>query len=106
MEPVAKTTRRVRRTAPGVEAGVRELRRNPAPAERREWEATKGRRRNGLRVRQQRPVGPFVLDVACPSSEPVEIEGAPTMSKPSRALAETNFSQLMDTPFSAFGTKR
>jgi very-short-patch-repair endonuclease len=76
VEPVGKTTGRIRGTTRGLEAGARELRNNPTPAERRLWEALKGRQVAGLRFRQQHPVGPFVLDFYCPSAKlVVEVDG-------------------------------
>jgi len=76
MEPVDKTTGRIRGTTRGVEAGARELRKNPTRAERALWEALRGRRLNGLRFRQQHPVGPFALDFYCPSAKlVVEVDG-------------------------------
>ena len=40
------------------------------------WEALRGRRLNGLRFRQQHPVGPFALDFCCPAVKlAVELDG-------------------------------
>jgi very-short-patch-repair endonuclease len=48
-------------------AAARDLRRRMTPAEERLWEAIRGGRRDGLKIRRQHAVGPYVVDFAVPS---------------------------------------
>ena len=54
----------------------RELRRNQTAAERLLWGALRSRNFHGLKFRRQYPVGPFVVDFACPDrSLVIEVDG-------------------------------
>lgn len=71
-----KTNPAIRGTTPEVRANAKALRANLTPAERRLWEALRGRRLSGLRFRCQHPVGPFILDFWCPERKlAVEVDG-------------------------------
>jgi len=64
-----KTTAKTVRSA-------RELRQEPTPAERKLWEALRGRRLAGLKFRRQHPYGPFVLDAFCVEHQlEIEVDG-------------------------------
>ena len=53
-----------------------QLRSRMTPAEQALWETLRGNRLNGLRFRQQHPVGKFVLDFYCSHSKlTVEFDG-------------------------------
>ena len=40
------------------------------------WETLRGRRLDGLKFRRQHPIGPYILDVYCPSAKlAVELDG-------------------------------
>ena len=55
---------------------ARELRRAMTPAETMLWHAVRDRRHEGLKMRRQHPVGPFVLDFAVPQAcLAVEVDG-------------------------------
>ena len=45
-------------------------------AERRLWEALRGKKLEGLRFRRQQPIGPYIADFFCPSAKLiVELDG-------------------------------
>jgi very-short-patch-repair endonuclease len=59
-----------------MDATARALRRHPTPAERRLWQALRGRRLDGLQFRRQHPLGPYILDFYCPAHRlVVEVDG-------------------------------
>jgi very-short-patch-repair endonuclease len=60
------TTGRIRGSPRELTEASRDLRRGMTPAEEALWQALRGQRLAGLRLRRQHPVGPFVLDFACP----------------------------------------
>ena len=71
-----KTTPRIRGTTPEIEAAARRLRRNMTPAEKKLWEALRGKKLGGLKFRAQHPLGPFILDFYCPACRlAVELDG-------------------------------
>jgi very-short-patch-repair endonuclease len=56
---------------------ARELRQRMTPAETRLWDVLRDRRLDGLKVRRQHPVGPYVLDFAIPAARlGVELDGS------------------------------
>ncbi len=56
---------------------ARVLRLEQTPAEERLWEALRDRRLDGLKIRRQHPVGPYVLDFCVPSIRlAIELDGA------------------------------
>ncbi len=58
-------------------SAARELRRTMTPAERLLWRELREHRLAGIHFRRQHPVGPFVLDFACPARFlAVEVDGA------------------------------
>jgi very-short-patch-repair endonuclease len=62
-------------TAKVVEA-AREQRRQPTPAEKKLWDALRGRRLVGLKFRRQHPYGQFILDAFCVEHQlEVEVDG-------------------------------
>lgn len=76
MSKTDKTTPRIRGTTPKIEAAARRLRKNMTPAERKLWEALRGKKLAGLKFRAQHPVGRFVLDFYCPACKLViEVDG-------------------------------
>ena len=76
MNPRNKTTSRIRGTTPEIEAEARRLRRNMTPAEKKLWQALKGKKLDGLKFRAQHPVGPCILDFYCPACKlVVELDG-------------------------------
>jgi very-short-patch-repair endonuclease len=76
VNPKRKTTSRIRGTTPEIEAAARRLRRNMTPAEKKLWEALRGKQLGGLKFRAQHPVGPFILDFYCPACKlAVELDG-------------------------------
>ncbi len=67
----------IRGTTQPLEEAARDLRRTLTPAEQVLWAAVRGRRMEGLRLRCQHPVGPFVLDFFYPAAKlVVEVDGA------------------------------
>jgi len=67
---------RLRKSSRELQTAVREMHREPTPAEDELWEALRGRRLDGLRFRRQHPVGRFVLDFYCPIHKlVVEVDG-------------------------------
>jgi very-short-patch-repair endonuclease len=76
VNPKRKTTSRIRGTTPEIEAAARRMRRNMTPAEKKLWEALRGKQLGGLKFRAQHPVGPFILDFYCPACRlAVELDG-------------------------------
>ena len=72
-----KTTSSIRGTTPEIEVAARRLRRNMTPAEKKLWQALKGKQLGGLKFRAQHPVGPFILDFFCPACKlVVELDGS------------------------------
>ena len=64
-----KTTAKIVQTA-------REQRRQATPAEKKLWEALRGRRLAGLKFRRQHPYGQFILDAFCVEHQlEVEVDG-------------------------------
>ncbi len=71
-----RSAKRIRGTKAEVDAAARALRTNMTPAERILWQALRRRQVSGLRFRRQYPIGPFILDFACPSIRlVVEVDG-------------------------------
>ncbi len=90
-----KTTPRIRGTTPEIEAAARCLRRNMTPAEKKLWEALKGKKLSGLKFRAQHPVGPFILDFYCPVCKLViELDGG--VHEGQAEYDETRTQQLKD----------
>src|SRR5918995_2090297 len=59
----------------GLEAS-RDLRRRATPTERRLWEILRDHRLEGRQFRRQHPIGPYIVDFACPRDRlVVEIDG-------------------------------
>ena len=55
---------------------ARALRRNPTDAEQRLWSRLRRRQLDGWRFRRQAPLGPYVVDFACPAARLViEVDG-------------------------------
>ena len=64
------------KTTAEIVQAAREQRRQPTPAERRLWDALRGRRLAGLKFRRQHPYGQFILDVFCVEHQlEVEVDG-------------------------------
>lgn len=77
MNSTDKTTSHIRGTTPEIQAAARRLRRNMTPAEKKLWQALKGKQLDGLKFRAQHPVGPFILDFYCPTCKlVVELDGS------------------------------
>src|SRR5689334_12510736 len=56
---------------------VREMRKNPTPAEKTLWELLRSRQLRRFKFRRQHPIGPFVTDFCCPQKRLViELDGA------------------------------
>ena len=71
-----KTTNRIRGSTPEIEAMARYLRQNMTPAEKKLWEALRGKKLVGLKFRTQHPLGFFILDFYCPSIKlAIEVDG-------------------------------
>jgi len=76
MSAINKTTPRIRGTTPEIEAAARRLRRNMTPAERKLWQALRGKKLAGMKFRAQHPVGRFILDFYCPARRlAIEVDG-------------------------------
>jgi very-short-patch-repair endonuclease len=59
-----------------MDATARALRRDPAPAEQKLWQALRGARLDGLQFRRQHPLSPFILDFCCSAHRlVVEVDG-------------------------------
>lgn len=68
---------------------ARALRRRLSPPEARLWAELRGGRLDGLRIRRQHPVGPFVLDFYCAAATlAIEVDGR-GHEDPDRARADT-----------------
>ncbi|HEY7032899.1 MAG TPA: DUF559 domain-containing protein [Thermomicrobiales bacterium] len=84
------TTGRVRGTTREVEAAARELRQRMTPAERVLWNALRADRLAGLPFRRQHPLGPFVVDFACPTRKlVVEVDGDVHLDRAEEDAART-----------------
>jgi len=56
---------------------AKEMRRHPTRGERALWEALRGRRCHGLKIRRQVILGGFIVDFYCPALKVViEVDGA------------------------------
>jgi very-short-patch-repair endonuclease len=63
-------------TTTKIVQAAREQRRQPTPAEKKLWDALRGRRLAGLKFRRQHPYGQFVLDAFCVEHQlEVEVDG-------------------------------
>ncbi len=60
------TSGRIRGSTPELQEAARYLRRSMTLAEQALWKELRGQRLAGLRFRRQHPVGPYILDFACP----------------------------------------
>ncbi len=80
--------------APGIAQRARFNRRNPTSAESRLWSLLRGRRL-AYKFRRQHPIGPYVVDFACPAIHVViEVDG-PRHSDPEQcAFDETRTEYL------------
>ncbi|WP_420456423.1 endonuclease domain-containing protein [Rubrivirga sp.] len=68
----------------------RELRRRATPAEKRLWRILRDRRLDGLKVRRQHPVGPYVVDFYCDAAQlAIEIDGG-VHADPARAAYDAD----------------
>src|SRR5687768_10277809 len=55
---------------------ARDQRQRATPTERQLWDALRGRRLHGLRLRRQHPIGPYIVDYLCFEARLViEIDG-------------------------------
>jgi very-short-patch-repair endonuclease len=64
------------KTTPKIVQAAREQRRQPTPAEKKLWDALRGRRLAGLKFRRQHPYDQFVLDAFCVEHQlEVEVDG-------------------------------
>ena len=70
-------SRRTRgKTTAKIVQAARKQRRKPTPAEKKLWEALRGRRLAGLKFRRQHPYGHFILDAFCVEHQlVVEVDG-------------------------------
>ena len=60
---------------------ARAQRQAPIPAEKRLWKALRNRALGGFKFRRQHPIGPYVVDFACPDCKVVvEIDGESHLS--------------------------
>src|SRR5215207_3132388 len=76
MATTTMRARRVRGISTELQTVARELRREMTPAESVLWDALRGRRFAGLKVRRQHAVGTSVLDFCCPAAHLiVEVDG-------------------------------
>jgi very-short-patch-repair endonuclease len=65
------------RVKPQLRAQAKQLRREMTPAERKLWHALKAHRFQGLHIRRQVPMGPYVADFICHAAKiVVEVDGA------------------------------
>ena len=63
-------------TTTKIVQAAREQRRQPTPAEKKLWDALRGRRLAGLKFRRQHPYGQFMLDAFCVEYQlEVEVDG-------------------------------
>jgi very-short-patch-repair endonuclease len=84
------TSGRIRGSTPELQAAARELRRRMTPAEQVLWEELRGQKLAGLRFRRQHPVGPFILDFACPERLlAVELDGSVHLGQQEQDAART-----------------
>src|SRR5215211_1213507 len=65
-EDLRTTSGRIRGSTPTLQEVARDLRKRMTPAEQVLWQERRGQRLASLHFRRQHPVGPFVLDFACP----------------------------------------
>ena len=61
----------IRRREPYNTERARQLRADQTPPEAVFWSRVRDRRLGGLRFRRQHPIGPFVVDFACPEARVV-----------------------------------
>ena len=84
------TSGRIRGSTPELQVATRDLRRRMTPAEQVLWQELRGQKLAGLRFRRQHPVGPFVLDFACPERLlAVELDGSVHLVQQERDAART-----------------
>ena len=56
---------------------ARQMRHDPAPAEKKLWRCLRDRQLNNLKFRRQHPLGPFIADFGCPVYRRViELDGS------------------------------
>jgi very-short-patch-repair endonuclease len=91
------TTGRVRGTTREIEAAARDLRRRMTPAERILWNELRANRLAGLSFRRQHPLGPFVVDFACPTRKLiVEVDGDVHLDRVEQDAARTTLLATYD----------
>ena len=78
---------------PGMASlNAQRLRSNPTAAERALWGLLRRRQMEGLRVRRQVPIGPYVADFVCFSKRTViEVDGGQHAQKTDRDTARTRW---------------
>jgi very-short-patch-repair endonuclease len=83
---------RKQRRAPSSNERARELRRDQTKAERRLWRAIRDRQIEGMKFRRQMPVGPYIVDFACPTGRLiVELDGGQHAEQRARDEARSRF---------------
>src|SRR5215217_1310797 len=84
------TSGRIRGSTPTLQEAARDLRSRMTPAEQIPWTELRGQRLAGLRFRRQQPVGPFVLDFACPERLlAIELDGGVHLEQAEQDAART-----------------
>ena len=83
------------KTTAQVVQAAREQRRKPTPAEKKLWEALRGRQLGGLKFRRQHPDDRFLLDMFCVEHQlEVEVDGG-VHSDPVQAARDAARSEFL-----------
>ncbi len=82
-------TRRIR-TSAAVQQRAKELRQQMTPTEKALWQRLRAKQLNGLKIRRQHPLGPFIADFYCAAHRLViEIDGGIHKAQAERDQART-----------------
>ncbi len=83
-------------TTTKIVQAAREQRRQPTPAEKKLWDALRGRRLAGLKFRRQHPYGQFVLDAFCVEHQlEVEVDGG-VHADPAQAARDAERTKFLE----------
>ena len=93
--PMPRKTRGM--TTAKIVQAAREQRRKPTPAEKKLWEALRGRQLGGLKFRRQHPYDRFLLDMFCVEYQlEVEVDGG-VHSDPEQAARDAERTEFLKT---------
>jgi len=81
-----------RRATPKSYERARQLRQELTPAERKLWNALRGRQLSGFKFRRQHPIGVFIVDFCCPAEKLIiELDGSQHLHSQEYDQSRTEF---------------